>query len=321
MSQKTLRNTNPRKPDFFLVGAPKCGTTAMATYLGSHPDIFMTTDELHYFGSDLRFTTSLSRNPDWNLMSEGEYLSHFARATVEKRVGEGSVFYLYSKLAAKEIHDFKSSAQIIIMLRQPVEAMYSLHSQMLYGCEEDIKDFRGALEAEPDRKRGLRIPESACSLDGLLYREVSKYASQVERYFDIFGRENVLVIIFDDFIRDVADIYRQTLEFLGVDSAFTIEFPVTNTNKRVRSRLLHSFMANPPSPLRSVAHFLARTNRTRLAAQWFIRIFNTRHEERLPMDPVLRWELNKEFKPQVDRLSGLLNRDLSFWYDDGNLQP
>lgn len=314
MSQREPHMLNPRKPDFFLVGAPKCGTTAMATYLGSHPEIFMTTDEFHYFGSDLRFNNNLGRNPAWNKMSEEQYLLHFARVNGEKRVGEGSVFYLFSKRAASEISDFNSVAQIIIMLRQPVEAMYSLHSQMIYGCEENIEDFRDALAAEPNRKRGVCIPKGCCSLEGLMYRAVFQYTSQVERYFDVFGRENVLVLIFDDLKNDAAGTYRQTLEFLRVDSNFTTKFSKINTNKRVRSQWLHSFMVDPPSPFKSVARFLAGTNWTRETARWFIRIFNTRYKERSPMDPALWRELNEESKPHIDHLSALLDRDLSFWY-------
>jgi hypothetical protein len=316
MSQTELYMLNPRKPDFFIVGAPKCGTTAMATYLGSHPEIFITTEEFHYFGSDLRFTRSLSRNPDWSQMSEEQYLSYFAKATSEKRLGEGSVFYLYSKRAAKEIHEFNSAAQIIVMLRQPVEAMYSLHSQMLYGNEENIEDFREALAAEPDREQGLRIPYAICSLDGLLYRKIFQYPSQVERYFDVFGRKNVMVLIFDDLKNDVAGTYRRILEFLSVDSEFIPEFPVININKRVRSRWLHTFMANPPDPIRPVARFLACKKWTRDLVRWFISVFNTRYEKRTPMDPLLQRELNEEFKPQIDSLSSLLDRDLSFWYSE-----
>jgi hypothetical protein len=87
-----------RKPDFFIVGAPKCGTTAMQDYLSQHPEIYMSkARELHFFGSDLRFS--------YERPGEVEYLSYFESATNEKRVGEASVWYLYSKQAAGEIKE------------------------------------------------------------------------------------------------------------------------------------------------------------------------------------------------------------------------
>ena len=85
-----------RRPDFFIVGAPKCGTTAMIDYLKQHPEVFVPDrKELDYFGSDLVFKG--------HRLTEAEYLSFFSRATTEKRAGEGSVWYLHSTTAALEI--------------------------------------------------------------------------------------------------------------------------------------------------------------------------------------------------------------------------
>jgi len=142
-----------RTPDFFIVGAPKCGTTAMSDYLRQHPEIYMPQrKEPHFFGSDL------DAPYPYFIRDKEQYFSLFAEAKDEKRVGEASVWYLYSKRAAFEIKEFCPTASIIIMLRNPVDMIYSLHSQRLFTGNEDIPDFEEALEAEEDRKRGLRIP-------------------------------------------------------------------------------------------------------------------------------------------------------------------
>src|SRR5258706_10449866 len=107
-------------PDFFIVGAPKCGTTAMNDYLGQHPDIYMAPKELHYFGADLKIKDKIS---------ESAYLQYFKNAGNKKILGEASVWYLFSGTAAKEIKNFSPDAKILIMLRNPVEVVYSLHSQ------------------------------------------------------------------------------------------------------------------------------------------------------------------------------------------------
>ena len=125
-----------RKPDFFIVGAPKGGTTAMNAYLGQHPEIFIAErKELHFFGTDLDFSSPR--------ITQEQYLSCFSEVQNEKRVGETSVWYLYSKQAAVEIKKFCPSANIIIMLRNPVDMLYSQHSQFLYNGNERTNQVYG----------------------------------------------------------------------------------------------------------------------------------------------------------------------------------
>src|SRR5215472_18741131 len=109
-----------KRPDFFIVGAPRCGTTAMGQFLSAHPDIFMARKEMHFFGRDLRFGRRFYRR---NLDA---YLSEFTGAESRKRAGEASVWYLSSRTAAAEIKEFNPDSRIIIMLREPVEMMFSL---------------------------------------------------------------------------------------------------------------------------------------------------------------------------------------------------
>lgn len=293
-----------RRPDFFIVGAPKCGTTAMNYYLKQHPDIFIAkSKEMHFFGSDLDFSNRIRIR-----YSEEEYLSYFSGAKNQKRAGESSVFYLYSERAAAEIKEFCPSANIIIMLRNPVDMLYSWHSQSLYNGDENIDDFESALDAEDHRKRGLCIPQRGIfPVKCLFYREVAKYTQQVQRYLDTFGNEKVHIIIFDDLRSDTAKVYQETLCFLGVNPGFQPKFRVVNPNKSVRSKAVRNFSlwlrgTCIPIPLR------------RRLLQG-IRFLNTRYEPRSPMDPKLRRRLQAEFISEVEGLSQLLGRDLMYWID------
>ena len=140
-----------RKPDFFIVGAPRSGTTSMKRALWEHPEIFLVAGAPNFFGTDLY--------QSGHIVDEEAYLSLFVRAKKEKRVGEKSVSYFMSMRAAAEIKEFQASASIIIMLRNPVDVLYSLHSYHVHTTgHEDILDFEAALEAEEHRRRGLRIP-------------------------------------------------------------------------------------------------------------------------------------------------------------------
>jgi hypothetical protein len=295
-----------RKPDFFIVGAPKCGTTALFDYLGQHPEIFVSeAKELHYFGTDLIL-------PGMEI-EEKIYRALFAPAQTEKRVGDASGWYLFSARAAIEIKEFHPAANIIIMLRNPVDMIYSLHSQRLYSGTEDIEDFQAAIEAEEDRRRGARSPKHSWIRRGLFYLEVAKYTAQVKRYVDVFGWGKIKVIIFDDFISNPQRTYQETLEFLEVDCGFEPVIRVVNPNKRARSRIAQDLLDRRPPPL------VRQLGRTFMPAKTRRRLYQTLQglnadlKPRAPIDQELRRRLEAGFSDDVKSLSILLGRDLTYW--------
>jgi Sulfotransferase family len=296
-----------RRPDFFLVGAHKCGTTAMMDSLKQHPDIFVPAarKELDFFGSDLPF-----RGPR---LTEQEYLAFFAQATTQRRVGEGSPWYLYSTQAASEIKAFSPSARILIMLRNPVDMMYYLHSQRAYNGNEDIDSFEMALVLEEERLRGLRLPQHASDEFGCFYRDVARFSRQVERYLTVFGKERVRVIIYEDFARDPSATYRAVCRFLDVDCTFQPVFRVLNARKRIRSEALRDFLRRPhPAAGWLLRAFHLRPDRNGGYKGWLRRLNSTSRSLR-SLDPALRHRLQREFDPEIRRLSELLGRDLNHW--------
>lgn len=294
-----------RKPDFFLVGAPKCGTTAMHEFLRQHPEIYLPAKkEIHFFGTDL-YSPHYSRDRE-------RYLELFAGATEEKRVGEASVWYLYSKLASREIKEFSPEASIVIMLRNPVDMAYSLHGHRLYINSEDIEDFGEALEAEADRKKGLRLPANPYPVAGLFYREVARYADQVKRYLDTFGKEHVQIILYDDFKADPAEVCQHVFSFLNVHAPFPVETSVINASKRIRNRRLANLLDPPPTIVSKVGRMFTSAERRRQIYQG-VRELNTEHAPRKPLPASLRRQLQEDFAPDVARLSEMLGRDLSHW--------
>jgi len=302
-----------RKPDFFIVGAPKCGTTAMADYLGQHPDIFVPkAKDSHFFGSDLNFINNISHPPNRFRVNEKTYLTWFV-GRKEKRLGEASVMYLYSKMAAMEIKRFNPHANIIIMLRNPVDMLFSLHSHFLSDLNEDIEDFEEALKAAEDRKRGLRVPETAYLVDSLLYRDVAKFTEQVQRYLEVFNHKNVHIIIFDDFIVNTPEIYARALRFLGVNQGFQPNFQLINPAKQLRSTTLQRFFIQPPGVLMHIGKVLSRVLWLSSFVKKTLFLLNVKHEKRSPIDQKLRRQLQAEFAPEVERLGKLLGLDLTYW--------
>ena len=295
-----------RRPDFFIVGAPKCGTTALIHYLKQHPQIFVPDrKELDFFGTDLRFS--------WPRLTKEEYLAFFSGAGAAKRAGEGSVWYLYSARAAAEIKAFSPTAAIIIMLRNPVDLMYSFHSQRVYNGNEDIENFEAALAAEPDRRQGRRVPKKASDVMGCFYREIATFTPQIERYFRVFGKNRVRVILYDDFSRETLRIYRETCEFLGVNAGFQPNLEVVNARKQIRSPFLRDFLRKPHPGTDWIFRAVGlRRTRDGGVKGWIRRLNSTRDSLR-PMDPQLRRRLLDEFRPEVERLSALIGRDLTHW--------
>jgi len=293
-----------KTPNLFIVGAPKCGTTSLYRYLRDHPEIYMCVPkEPHYFGKDLRF-----RYPRKTLE---KYLSYFKDAHKESYVGESSTSYLYSNEAAEEIKAFSPNARIIIMLRNPMDMMYSLHSQHLYTGNEDILDFRAALEAEKDRKAGKRIPRTAHSYYACLYRERAAFAEQVSRFLRVFGRENVHIILFDDLAKNAENVCKAVLSFLDLDTKISVDFSRYNPNRRVKSRLIQRFTRSYWT--RRMGNYLV-PSRTLLRKIFLsIRRLNRRYESRPPMDAALRLELKQSFTAEIMKLSRLIQRDLTDW--------
>ena len=292
-------------PNFFIVGAAKCGTTSLHDYLSRHPDVFMSRlKEPHFFARDFDIPA------DWCVRDRQRYLDLFADAKQRRRVGEASVWYIYSRTAAAELREFRPDARIIIMLRDPIDTMYSLHGQFLWNCNDDILDFEQALAAEADLARGLRIPAEAHMPRALLYSQVVDFAPQVQRYFAAFGRENVMVILFDDFTRDTAGVYRRVLEFLGLDATFQPDFRVVNAAKPITPRL-NRFLARRPA-LRSALHAVVPKTvirRINYALPYVVK--PVRRSGRI--DPRLRSRLMPSFVPKIEALARLIDRDLSSW--------
>jgi hypothetical protein len=214
------------RPDFFIVGAAKCGTTSMHHYLNQHPEVFMPRNkEPHYFGKDLRIA------PSWCVQSEEQYLRLFESATDQKRIGEASPWYIYSSTAAQEIKAFSPEARILIMLRHPVDLMNSIHLQFINTDDEDLLDFQQALAAEPERREGRSLPPNANFPRSILYRQAARLSDQVSRYLDAFDRSRIQFFLLDDLKTNTAEVFRETCEFLDIDPDFAADLEVRNNSR------------------------------------------------------------------------------------------
>jgi hypothetical protein len=307
-----------RAPDFFLVGHPRCGTTALWQMLRLHPQIFMPDEkEPRFFASDLRSRFAPRGEVGRRLLTLDGYLSLFDEAQASQRVGEASPNYLRSRVAAAHIAELRPDARIIAVLREPAGFLRSFHAQMIRSNGETQQDLRRAIALEPARRRGRRIPRGCRRPEALLYTEHIRYTEQLRRYHEAFGPEQVMTIIYDDLRADNAGTVRDILRFLDVDDSLPVRPVEAEPMPGVRSQQLHQLAGalrvarrNPEGAsrfARGLDALVPEMLRSEGARRLWRRALYT---ERNAADPVLEAELRRRFRPEVEALGEYLGRDL-----------
>ena len=303
-----------RIPDFFVVGHPKSGTTALYSMLRRHPQIFMPdAKEPWFFAEELHDRTP--PRPEGTPQTLEQYKAWFAGAGAEQRVGEASPLYLWSHTAAKAIADVRPDAKIIAILREPASFLRSLHLQFIQTYIETENDFAKALSLEPARRAGREIPPYTYWPQTLLYSEHVRYVEQLRRYEAVLPREQLLVLVYDDFRADNEATVRQVLRFLEVDDTVSIEPLHVNPTVRARSQRAHELLhavSVGRGPLSLAFKSAIKTvvpQRLRRGAVGTIRE-RLLYVEPPPEDAATTAELRRRFKPEVVALANLLDRDL-----------
>jgi hypothetical protein len=310
----SARALDGRVPDFFIVGHPKSGTTALYEMLRRHPQVFM---------PDLKETRFFSRehphpNPGAHPDTLEQYLSLFTAAGPQQRVGEASPQYLSSHVAAGRIAYVQPAARIIAVLREPASFLRSFHLELLQDHVETESSFERAIALEEPRRQARENSNSP----GLVYTEHVHYVEQLRRYHAVFSREQVLVLIYEDFRRDNLATVRAVLKFLGVDDTHPIELAEANPTVRVRSPRAYGlvrslYIGNGPTAGTAKQAIKALTpQRLRRDALGALRKHVLYGRPESP-DEELMLELRRRFKGEVEALSDYLGRDLvTLWgYD------
>jgi hypothetical protein len=285
-------------PTFFIVGAPKAGTTSLHAYLQRHPEVFMPDrKEPHYFS---RFEVDPAfdnfRPP---IRDPKVYQELFTGSAGFKAVGEASSSYLSDAGAASKIKAAVPEAKIIISLRNPVQRAYSHY---LMECREgrESRPFLEALaadQARPQKGWGISVQ----------YVELGLYADQVDRFIRMFGRPNVKVLLFEELTRDTASVMREVALFLGVnpdlfpDSAFYTVYNPFAASRGAMSRWVLRFR-----PLRLWSRrWIPRTFRRAVRDNLLFKVVD---KPGLAIDVARR--LESIFTSDLRRLEKILDRDL-----------
>jgi hypothetical protein len=286
------------RPNFFVIGAPKCGTTSLSRWLRGHPNIYMPFEkEPGFFNSDDRRAIS----------ALDQYEGLFRDAREEHiAVGEASVFYLSSSVAATNIIRYQPEARFIVMVRNPVEMAPAFHAEMVLSGQENVRDFYEAWNLQKARRHGHRLPIFCGTRRYYLYEDLCSLGQQVQKLLAIVPASRVLVIVLDDVASDPRKEYLRVLNFLGVPDDGRLSFPIYNT-ARVSRR---------PKLLR-LLYLVVESKRLLGISVGFglwSRVKAGQIEQKRPdVSAEVAEILNKSFANDVGLLSQLLNRDLQHW--------
>ncbi|MGF1573716.1 MAG: sulfotransferase domain-containing protein [Sumerlaeia bacterium] len=282
-------------PNVVLLGAPKCGTTAFHDFFDQHPDIFTCkTKENHLFLGNL--------DGPMGVEALGAY-SEFFRAGSEKKIRvESCVWYLYNEQSGRKIRELIPQAKLLAFIRQPVERAYSMHSMNRRLGFEQIESFAEALAQEP-----LRAAHGCEQY--LRYIDTGYYAQQLKRYYSLFPREQIKVVLFEDLKTQGEEILQELYDFMGLE-----RMELVNTQKQInvtkvpKNESLYRYIRNSGAAGQTIKKMLPTSIRNSLESLFL---------EQIPkLNPERRLELTKKYyHDEILELQELLGRPLNRWLE------
>jgi hypothetical protein len=298
-----------RWPNFFILGAPKCGTTSLRLWLSEHPDVFVSRfKEPRFYDTDLAARWRISREA-YGRLFEDVSDQHVA-------AGEATPWYLYSRDAVPNIEREVPAARYIVGVRNPADLAHAIFNQLRLNKTESIPDFGEAWAASPLRRRGGGARRLVAEPRLLDYQSVCALGEQLGRLYALVPRERVLVVVLDDLAEDPGREYRRVLEFLGAPDDHRDALPTANASFRIRYRPAQRVIS---LGMKSERVLKAKLGRPPVTSP-FMQSLNARNRIAAPreaLDPALRRAIEEHFADDVAELGKLLDRDLSAWATAG----
>jgi hypothetical protein len=308
--EKYLTKYKIKKPNFFIIGAPKCGTTSLSEYLRTHPDIYFSNPkEPHYFNKDML-------NEHKNHFTEKKYLKKcFTDSTRYKAVGEGTAMYLFSKEAVPNILKFNPEAKFIIMIRNPIEMFFSFFSTLFIQLVENQKDPQRAWELQENRAKGKSIPLGRKHSELLQYGQICKLGEQIERLFEnVPNKKNIIIIEFEEFKKNTKKCYEDVLVFLGLKTDNKNNFSIYNKGAQFKNiaiaKILHLMgqgllgkTSQKMKKMLKIKHWCFSVK----IARW-----NSKNIE-FKQNKKFEEKLISYFRDDIKKLSEIIGKDLSHW--------
>jgi len=297
-----------KRPNLFIVGAQKGGTSALSGWLSQHPQACMSfPKEPGYlaFGERGYDVYDAEGEPGpaskYVVRSEREYLALWADATNEQLVrGEASTWYLPTQGMAKKLYAYNAQAKIIVVLRNPAERAYSAYCHARADRVESAASFAQALALEAQRGKAEYL---------LRYHAMGLYAEALQSYQREFDESQLLVLFYEDLKNDPAKLWTEVCQFLGIETSYTPTFERKyNRSGQPRSSTIQRLMRS---------HRLKRTLRKvlphRVALSIKEGIDNANLREFPALEADVRAQLTDYFRDDITKTSQLTGRNLDAW--------
>lgn len=311
-----------------VVGAPRCGTTSLASFLRNHPEVcFSSVKEPHFFAQ-----YDLTALPTGELRDRvaNEYLARYFPDCPPgtSMLAEASVTYLYAPERMEPILRLWPDAKFIIAVRDPLEMLPSLHRRLMYLGDETETDFARAWALSSDRAEGRSIPRTCVDPRWLRYDQAGRLGTYVENFFNAVGRERCMVLVFDDLASDPAALHRKLLDFLELSPQEAPDLTARRLSQGFRFGWLQRLLKRPPIATRAVLageayrQRVTRSNgrgpesavvRAVLAGRKKLLQWNKMPAPPIHLSDGLADEISATLGSEIERLSTLIDRDLSHW--------
>ena len=302
-------------PNFLIIGTAKSGTSSLYMYLKEHPQIFMSSPkEPTFFGHEGE--SGLFNGPGDNdevyrsrmLTNIDAYTALFKGVTDQKAVGEASIFYLYLSKAPSRIKKYIPNAAMFAVLRNPADRAYSNYLHLVRQQREPYT-FARALQEEPARIKNNWN-------EFWHYKSLGFYSEQVKRYYDMFGRSQVHIYLYEDLQKSPLSLVKEIFEILGIDSSFAPNISRRyNVGYVPRSPALSKGFYKTKALAQSVKKLIPQRLHWRMNSAVAI-AERAERRNRVPRPPIqeeVRVSLLRDYRDDILRLGDLLRRDLSHW--------
>ncbi|MBO72093.1 MAG: hypothetical protein CMD35_00615 [Flavobacteriales bacterium] len=291
-------------PHFLIIGAPKCGTTALHYYLSQHPELNLSPKEIHFFGKDLGYKV--------NRPTLDEYQSHFKETGLN---GDGSVWYLYSDSIYQELSELNIHPKIIVLLRNPIEVSYALHSQNIVDANENVSDFEKALQLEDIRKKGDKLPPYVDPPRTVYYKETGNFLPRIKKLYDNIPRKDIFIGLQSELKSNTEQFVKKVEQFLGISNYNSYNFEPVNENKIVKNKKLHRYIKKPATIHKKLFRTFIPSRTIRKWAVDKVYSSNLKHTKRQSMSEKTKQKLKSYFYKNNELLNKIIDCDVSSWND------
>ena len=298
-----------RFPNLYLVGAAKAGTTALYATMARHPDIYAphTLKEPNFMameGKPLRFRgpgDMVKGGQFRSLTTREEYLDLYRPGIRLRWMLDASPLYLRDQYAPERILQYAPDARIMMVIRNPIEAAFSFYVMFRRDGREPFRDFLKAFE---DSSRRLAAGwEEGWDIKGFF-----RYPAQIRRYLDLFEKNRLLILHYDELRADYAGVLNRIAGFLRIDPLL---FPTSsgreNSSPTLRNMIHRSAPARFIRPGFGILRKAIPSPLMRFVRKRYLDApaFRMKKEE---FDYLLRY-----YGAEIDELESLLKWDLSSW--------